>query len=152
MPGDFATIERRDAVAREGVQTITRWVLGRYYMKVNNSLNRCDSGSIPQDDLASNGESMVSCENFYLMISSRLIVCAQRGKVFRILLALMSRSISEGTWGRTLQEWWDLVSRALVLYQSNPHADLPTSGSLRYSVHEYPIRFNRVSGHHFGPA
>lgn len=37
--------------------------------------------------------------------------CLKRGKIFRILLALLESQAPDQLWGDTLQEWWNMYSR-----------------------------------------
>jgi hypothetical protein len=68
---------------------------------------------IPLDDLAANGESMVRPSRFEVVERTRLT--RQRGKIFRILLALLKSNSDSPDWVATLQDWWTLVRFAFMI-------------------------------------
>lgn len=105
--------QERESVARQSYQLLSRWVkltcLELLLLELNQVLH-----SIPIEHLAMNGESIVS--------SSTLLVTVfvpdhpwrdgQRGKVLRIIVALMSTSTStpDEAYNRSVKDWWTIVS------------------------------------------
>lgn len=63
--------------------------------------------SIPIEDLAANGHSIVSVRARGLL--RPMLTEGKRGKIFRIVAALLRSSDMDDAWANTVHDWWSLV-------------------------------------------